>query len=398
MDQSYIALSIPVFFVLIIAEIVVSRRRGLTVYRTDDALIDLACGIGSQAWNALIKVGLAFGFIYIFDNYRIASLPSDSVWTWVASFVLVDFAYYWWHRWSHEINWLWAAHIVHHQSEDYNLAVALRQAWFTSITATPFYLPLALLGFHLGVIATTITFSTLYQFWIHTQLIDRMGPFELLFNAPMHHRVHHAINPQYLDKNYAAILIVWDRLFGTYIAEKEPVVYGLVKPLHSFNPIWVNFHHWVALFKIAGQTQHWRDKIAIFWQPPYWLPADLPQYPPPPEVTPQTFVRYSVPVSAPLRRYLLMQFLLVAAAVALLISRADHLSWPLRCSLALLIWLSLWTWGGLLESKPWRMYAESLRLVLVTVGVGVFVSPAWGAAAAVLCLSQGLWVRQAVKT
>jgi len=247
------------------------------------------------------------------------------------------------------------------------------------------------------VIATTITFSTLYQFWIHTQLIDRMGPFELLFNAPMHHRVHHGINPQYLDKNYAAILIIWDRMFGTYTAEGEPVVYGLVKPLRSFNPIWVNFHHWVALFKIAKQTAHWRDKIAIFWAPPYWLPADLPQFPPPPPVTPQTFARYGVAVSLGLRRYLLTQFLIVAAAVALLIARCDQLSWPLRCTLAVLIWFSLWTWGGLLERKPWHMPAETLRLALVALAVGLFVGPYWGAAAAVAGLAQGAWVRQAMK-
>ena len=207
---------------------------------------------------------------------------------WLAAIVLflgVDCAYYWFHRIAHEYNAPWAGHVVHHSSEDYNLAVALRQGTFQGLFSWVFYLPLALVGFPPAWFAAVSSFDTLYQFWIHTRLIGKLGPLEWVFNTPSHHRVHHARNPKYLDKNYAGTLIIWDRMFGTFQAEEEEPVYGLVKPLNSWNPLWANLHVWNDLFRDAWLAPRWSDKLRIWFMPPGWRPEGLPPNPSPPEVS-----------------------------------------------------------------------------------------------------------------
>jgi alkylglycerol monooxygenase len=370
----YVAFAIPVFLLMIATEVWLARRRGVQVYRFDDALTDLACGVGSQAVGALWKTALLLGYVWLYEH-RLATMAAWA--QWLLAFVWVDFAYYWWHRWSHETNLLWAAHVVHHQSEDYNLAVALRQAWFTPLTAWPFYAPLALAGVTPIVIGSMVAFSTLYQFWIHTELIGRMPVFEWIFNAPMHHRVHHAINPRYLDKNYAAVLIVWDRLFGTYLAEEEPCVYGIVKPLHSYDTVWCNFHHWLEVIRHMRQTRSWVDKVRIWFRSPAWLPADLPQYPPPPQVTRETRPKYSHPVPVAMQRYLGVQLLLCAATVGVLLVGLGPL-W-LQAGLIALTVVTLWTWSGLIEGKPWARKLERARLLA---GLGLAVAALWVAGVA----------------
>jgi sterol desaturase/sphingolipid hydroxylase (fatty acid hydroxylase superfamily) len=358
---NYIALAIPLFFVLIAAELVWARARGVRVYRLADALTDLSCGVTSQL--AVIFYGALQLAIYalIYEHYRLFNHPA---WfAWLAAFVGVDFAYYWWHRASHEVNVLWAAHIVHHQSEDYNLAVALRQAVLTSWTALLFYLPLALLGVPPLSFATVLAFSTLYQFWIHTQLIGKVrGPLDYLFNLPEHHRVHHAINPRYLDKNYGATLIVWDRWFGTYQSEEEAPVYGITKPLASFNPLWAQVHYWVELLQLSRRAQTLGDKLRVWWKPPIWQPAGLPAVAPR-EVSPSTFEKYEAPLSPARSIYLLVQYaLLISAATALVFYAAQLPSW-LLASATLAVVLGLLSAGALMERRPWGAPLEAARLL-----------------------------------
>src|SRR5437660_3553961 len=227
-----IALAIPFFFLLMGVELWVARRRGVKLYRFADAVVDLSCGMTQQILLVFQVALLVAGYAWLYQH-RLWTLP-----TWAAvvvAFFTVDFTYYFWHRLSHEVNALWAVHIVHHQSEDYNLAVALRQAVLSVWTIWPLHLPLALIGVPPATFLIIESASTLYQFWIHTELVGKLGIFEKLFNTPSQHRVHHGINPRYLDKNYAATLCIWDRLFGTFEEEKEEAVYGLVKPLKSFD-------------------------------------------------------------------------------------------------------------------------------------------------------------------
>jgi alkylglycerol monooxygenase len=293
---------------------------------------------------------------------------------WLIAFIGVDFAYYWWHRASHEVNVLWAAHIVHHQSEDYNLAVALRQAVLTSWTALLFYLPLALLGVPPLIFATTLAFSTLYQFWIHTQLIGKVtGVLDYVLNLPEHHRVHHAVNPRFLDKNYGATLIVWDRWFGTYQREDEPPVYGITKPLASFNPLWAQLHYWVELAKLSRRAVG-LDKLRVFWKPPSWQPGGA--APVHGEVvSPDTFRKYDTPLSTARSLYLIAQYtLLLAAATALVFYAATLPAWFVAAGAACVVF-GVTSVGALIEHKRWGVPLEVARLLASGLLVALYLLP-----------------------
>jgi len=368
MDSRAIGYAIPFFLVLIVIELWSAARKGLKLYRFEDSLTNLSCGIGQQVVGILIKGSLATGYLWIYDHYRWTEWSMSSPWTWAIAFLLVDFLYYWWHRLSHEVNFLWAAHVVHHQSEDYNLAVALRQAYFTQLTSWPFYAILPLIGIPVPVIGITIALSTLYQFWIHTELIGRMGWFEWVFNAPAHHRVHHAINPQYLDKNYGAVLIVWDRFFGSYRDETEPCVYGLVKPLNSYHSIWANFDYWKTMVAYVRQTPRWADKARVLVKGPEWQPPGVQTRQAEP-VSRETFVKYEKPLHRPVQIYLAAQLVAVVGALtSALILGADQ---------STILWLSAWifativTFSSAVERKSWVWLWEGGRWIF-TLGLVFF--------------------------
>ncbi|MCA9684087.1 MAG: sterol desaturase family protein, partial [Myxococcales bacterium] len=196
----------------------------------------------------------------------IPEMPTTAWWTWVFALIALDFLYYWFHRWSHEVNFLWASHIVHHQSEEYNLTVALRQSAFQGLFSIWLYLPLALVGVPPLVYVFSSQINTIYQFWIHTRLVKRMGPLEWVLNTPSHHRVHHGADPLYLDRNYAGMLIVWDRWFGSFQEEREEPTYGTTKPLAHWNPLWANFDYWATLIREARSMPRLRDRLQIWFR------------------------------------------------------------------------------------------------------------------------------------
>src|SRR5438132_836018 len=272
-----IALAIPFFFLLIGVELWAANRRGLRVYRFADVIADLSCGMTQQIFLVFSVAVITGGYVWLYQ-YRLFSFREGSIWPRVIAFFAVDFAYELWHRLSHRVNVLWAVHAVHHQSEDYNLAVALRQAVLSVWTIWPLHLPLALIGVPPVTFLIIDSLSTLYQFWIHTELVGRLGWFERIFNTPSQHRVHHAVNPRYLDKNYAATLCIWDRIFGTYQEEKEQPVYGLVKPLASFDPIWAQVQHFFGMARRAANYSGF-DKLRVWLKGPEW------DFPPAPEIT-----------------------------------------------------------------------------------------------------------------
>jgi len=193
----------------------------------------------------------------------------DGPFVWLAALLVDDFAYYWFHRAHHEVRLFWAAHVTHHSSRQYNLATALRQTW-VPMTSLPFYAPLALLGFDPVMLATVHGINLLYQFWIHTEAIDRLGPLEAVLNTPSHHRVHHASNVQYLDRNYGGMLIVWDRLFGTFEREVEAPVYGLTKNIATRNPFAIAFHEFVAIARDLARPNRLAVRLGLVFQPPGW--------------------------------------------------------------------------------------------------------------------------------
>lgn len=363
-----IALAVPVFFLLIGVELAWAKKRGVRVYRFNDALTDLSCGVSSQIvvifWAALQLAIYAF----VYEHARFITLSAYGTWVpWVVAFIGVDFLYYWWHRLSHEVNFLWAAHVVHHQSEDYNLAVALRQSVITSWTALPFYLPLAILGVPTTVFAIVHALSTIYQFWIHTELVGKMrGPIDWIINLPSHHRVHHAINPQYLDKNYGATLVIWDRLFGTFQEEVERPIYGITKPLRSFNPIWAQVHYWFEMIDMLRVAHGAGEKARVWIASPKWKPAGYVLEGVPP-ITHRT--KYDHALSRGRRVYVATQFTLVLAQTFFLMMYHRAIPQTPLVLGSVSVLGGLLAFGALIEGKRWAWFVELARLLTLAGGV-----------------------------
>ncbi len=267
--------AIPAFVLLIAAEMLWARKRSPLAYEPRDTLTSLALGLGSTV-AGIAAGGLIFSAALWLYDFRLLTLGWELPqfwWVWLLCFVADDFAYYWAHRTGHRVRWFWAAHVNHHSSQHYNLSTALRQSWTSFIAlAFMFRIPLALLGFHPAMLVTVAGFNLIYQFWIHTEVIGKCPRwFEAVFNTPSHHRVHHATNPRCLDRNYAGVFIVWDRLFGSFEpeGEGERLHYGILRQLGSFNVLRAAFHEWAAL---AGDVWRapWRHKLSYIWRLPGW--------------------------------------------------------------------------------------------------------------------------------
>ncbi len=266
--------AIPAFALLLAVEwisFLIARNEALVGYDTKDTATSISMGLG----NVAVNFGWKFVVLVVYAGlYELTPLriPTDAWWAWVLIFFLDDLAYYWFHRISHEVRVFWASHVVHHSSEHYNLSTALRQTW-VPMTYLPFWLPLALLGFPPWMILTQQAISLMYQFWIHTERIGRLWrPIELLFNTPSHHRVHHGANEQYLDRNYAGILIIWDRMFGTFAGEEERVRYGLTKNIRTYKPTEVAFHEYRAIIRDVRAARGWRARAGYMLRGPGWVP------------------------------------------------------------------------------------------------------------------------------
>ena len=267
-------LAIPFFVLAVLFELFLVRtRRAKGEFETRDSLTSLLMGAGNVASGLILGV-FSFSALMWVWQFRFFDL-GISFWAGLAVFLLDDLRYYWYHRFAHRIRWVWAEHINHHSSQHYNLTTALRQSW-TGLFTGMFVLqvPLVLLGFHPKLILFVFGFNLVWQFWIHTETIGRMwAPIELIFNTPSHHRVHHAVNPRYLDANYAGTLIIWDRMFGTFVPELDEDLprYGIVKNIGTFNPLKVAFHEWISMFSDAfspGLTV--RQRLGYLFMPPGW--------------------------------------------------------------------------------------------------------------------------------
>ena len=358
MTYNPIAFAVPVFLILIALEVWVAWRRGARVYRLNDALSDLGCGVAQQVREILIGALLLIPYVWLYEHARLFDLPA---WVgWILGILGYDLGYYAYHRFSHRSNLGWASHVVHHQSEDYNLAVALRQSMFAGLVGWPFYLPLAILGVDPFTYAVCASVNLLYQFWIHTQLIDRLGPLEWVLNTPSHHRLHHGCDPRSIDTNYAGMFILWDRMFGTFRPEEHRPTYGALRPLRSWNPIWANIEPIVAIWREAARAPRWRDRLWIWFAPPEWHPA-VPGQEAPVAVAGGPGFGYNAdnPAAHP---YVVAQLGGVIAALTLLLLYQPSLGWGWVLAGSAWIYLSLLIIGGLTERKPWALPLEMARL------------------------------------
>ena len=378
--MTLIALAVPFFLLALLLEVAIDRWRRTGYYRSNDAINSLSAGILSETTGYFTKIvqytiwGLVLSNLALFDIQRSWFDASVSgVALWILAAVLWDFCYYWNHRMGHEISILWAAHAVHHQSEEYNLSTALRQTSSSFIFSWIFYVPLFLIGFPADVLVTVAAVNLIYQFWVHTQQIRRLGVLDRIFVTPSNHRVHHAQNEAYIDKNYGGIFVLWDRLFGTFAeeADDDPVIFGVRKPLANWNPIWANFQVYNYLLFDAKNTERWQDKIAVWFRRTGWRPADVAEAFPKRPVDLEQFSKFDPQISSARRLYVMVQFGVVILS-ALLISEAfATMGAQVIFVPCVLLWAQLYTLGLLNEDRPYAARFELLR-IFVVLPIGLF--------------------------
>ncbi|MBC7797119.1 MAG: sterol desaturase family protein [Pyrinomonadaceae bacterium] len=260
-------IAIPLFALFITLDAWREWRERADEFDIKDTLTNVFVGLMSLVWGAMFGFLNAqiFQLCYDFAPFK---LSANFWWCWVLLFFVDDFAYYWFHRISHESRFFWNFHVVHHSSNKYNLSVAVRQSWFGGAVLWIFYAPVMLMGFEPWMFAVVHGLNLLYQFWIHTRFVKRLGFLEGILNTPSHHRVHHGANDVYLDKNYGGVLIIWDRIFGTFVSESEEPRYGTITPLKSYNAMWINSHAWAEMFAAMRRKKRISDKIrCIFGSP-----------------------------------------------------------------------------------------------------------------------------------
>jgi len=388
--------SIPIFFLLIAVELASARLRGHQVARLNDSIADLSLGILSQLTGIATKLLTVGLFAWVGARWSAPALGLAPPWpaegpgtlpgflAWSAGFLLVDLAYYWSHRLSHEVNILWAGHVVHHSSEEYNLTVALRQSSLHGLFTWVFYLPLAVLGMPWEMFVVCYGLNLVYQFWIHTREVGRLGILEWVLNTPSHHRVHHGVNPKYQDRNYGGVFIIFDRLFGTFVEEEEEPVYGITKPLASWNPLWANVHVFAEIARNLRLARGWASKLRVVFGSPRWRPPEAGPSLVAPAGSAASFSKYDPPVPPPLSRYALVQFLVALTASVAILEAADTLPLPHLLAAGFYVVLTLSNLGSLLELRRWvgslemarhLALAGSAMVLLATAG-----APAWLAA------------------
>ena len=366
-----IALAVPFFFLLIGLELLFARARRRRVYRFTDSFADLGCGVTQRVVLLLFEASLLAGYAFVHAHARLWTFAPGSVWPWVIAIVGVDLGYYWWHRLSHEVNVLWAVHVIHHQSEDYNLAVALRQAVLSPLTVMPFYLPLAVLGVPLTVFFIVNALSTLYQFWIHTELVDRVGILEHVVNTPSLHRVHHGVNPEYLDRNYAATFICWDQMFGTLRREDAPVVYGVSHPLRSFDPVWAQVQPLWALLQAVRRAPSMREALRYLFASPAWHPDWLGPILPRRGVDPEALPKFDVHPGRRRLGYVAAQLALIVVVAFALLTWHQALSVPALVTAVAWVLVSLVAGAALLEGRRWAVGLELARIGVLAAALAV---------------------------
>ncbi len=377
---SLITLSFPIFFISIAIELLINKLRKTNYYRLNDAVANLNSGILSQVVGVFTKAITVGVYIWIYDHHRVFRDIPNKWYVWIVLFIGVDFFYYWFHRLSHDVSMFWGGHAVHHQSEEYNLTVALRQSSTQMFISFWFYLPLAWIGFSPVLFVTIASIQTLYQFWIHTKLINRMPSwFEYVFNTPSHHRVHHGVNPKYIDKNHGGSLIIFDRLFGTFQQEEEPVHYGVTSPLNSWNVILANINYYEWVVRQLTHVRSIRDFFLVLISPPGWRP----QYLGGPISAKDVDVHrslYDADSSGAIHIYIILQFIILVAFTSFFMFGVGSefsqqvFSGAQKLVALLFIAFSVINIGALFEQKSWVRLAEAIRVLLI-IPVLIFMIP-----------------------
>ena len=361
--------AIPGFILLILAEYIISRWKGVEVNEGMDTISSISSGITNTLKSLVGLSIIIISYEWMVDRIALIEIKS-TVFVYILTFIGLDFAGYWSHRFNHTVNLFWNRHIIHHSSEEFNLACALRQN-VSAIVAIYFflYIPLALIGIPAEVVAFVAPIHFFAQFWYHTRLIDKMGFLEYIIVTPSHHRVHHAINDEYLDKNYSEIFIIWDKLFGSFQKElrDKPPVYGVKKPVNTWNPFLINFMHLWGIMKDAWRTKSWWDKVRIWFMPTGWRPDDVAgKYPIAITIDPYTRVKYKSDSSYLLKAWSWLQLVItVGLMYYLLISIAD-LEFMQIVKYTIFLAVSIFAYTSLMDRHIISFYAESVKFIIGT--------------------------------
>ncbi len=326
-----------------------------------DAITNIGTAIGNQCVNLLVAYVVIVSFEWVYQ-FRFFTMPTTVI-NFLILLTLFDFLFYWFHRHGHSINILWAAHMPHHTSEEMNIFVGIRASITQRLFSFTYMWPLALLGFRPEAIYAASAVQLIIALWHHTRVIGKMGWFEILFNSPSYHRVHHAINKKYLDKNFGEIFIIWDKLFGTCVKEDEPVVFGALTPIHSWNPNKIYTHFWGFLFEDMMKTKSWWDKIRLWFMPLGWRPEDV-RHIQRVRVDAETLVKFDTHVAFASKVYLVIQAMMGLGLMAFTINLKLPLTVSDRLVLTAILWMMITSWGYIIENKIRVLHMEFLRLVL----------------------------------
>lgn len=376
---NYAVLATPIFAAAIVVEVLVARRRGRLdeLYWLGTAISDVSCGAVFQTLEVLLTLLTLPLYARILEHAALVRWDEGSPWPWVIGMLGVDFLYYWWHRVSHVVNVMWAVHGVHHQSEDYNLAVALRQPVLEPLTWFLFTWVLALFGVPPLVLVASFGANLFYQFWIHTELVDRLPrPLEWVLNTPSHHRVHHGVDPEYLDRNYGGVLIVWDRLFGTFQAEHQRPTYGTTVPLRSYDPLWGNAQHLHRTWRLSRAASRPADRVWAWFAHPAWLPRGVEDPDAKPDRDHYAKYRPSLPPSA--AGYVMGSVMLVVLVGGCFVFVGHGLPWPQLVLTAGVLVLAHIGLVAVIEGKRWALAVDWLRIVGLAAVAGWLAATLWG--------------------
>ncbi len=373
MDTTYgraVALAVPVFLFLIAVELILDRVRRTRYYNFADAINSLSCGVVSTGMRVFFGFLGIYTYEWVLNHWAPVRLPSGNWVTWAFAFVFYDLCYYWNHRLGHTVGLFWASHVVHHQSEEFNLTTALRQPGTGSFTGWIFYLPMALSGIPLSIFLLVGVAQLFYQFWPHTRHIGRMGFLDRWIQTPSNHRVHHAQNDIYLDRNYVGVFLIWDHIFGSFQEEldEEPPIYGIRGQLKSWNPVWANLHYYWAMAKDSWYAHSWTDKVRVWFAPPGWRPADVAARFPKAAYDPhRDFVVYNPPRDLGLSLYAFAQFVALIFANSHFLAVLQKESTALNVLYFSFILGTLVVLGGVLENRREFVLVEAVRQALTAI-------------------------------
>ena len=362
--------AIPSFSLLVLLEIAYGHFKGFQTYTFSDTIASMTSGITQTIKNSLGLILILVSYPFLLEKISLITLPNN-LWLWIIAFICIDFAQYWIHRLKHKINIFWNIHVIHHSSEEFNLACALRQSISNLIGFTAIFLiPAAIIGVPYEIISVLTPLHLFGQFWYHTRHIGKLGFLEYIIVTPSQHRVHHAINPEYIDKNLSSIFCIWDRVFGTFQEELDKVkpVYGVLKPVQTWNPFWINFQHLWRISKDAFYTRDWKAKLYIWFKPTGWRPEDVKEkYPI--EITKNVYSQQKYLTKSTIlnKSWSVFQFIGINITLYYFLIFFTDLSPNNRIEIGVIILLSVFGFTSVMDGHKWSRLFEIFRCTLALV-------------------------------